>query len=256
MLLVDAEYDRFRETVGFFHERSEVRGEGFRSRAHGNNAFKVARPIFGIRYFPPVAIQLALGRTPTGGVEIRNNPVHSIWREEAIGDALRQTIFINGIAEVAVGVGVVLAFWCSSHADLVSLIKPLKDFSPIAIIAGAAAMALIDNNQVKEIFGIVLVDAFPDLTASDRLIDREIDVTALADFTATNFKAGVAKNAEILVLRIIDQNIAVGEEKDFWLSVLILCVPAAVPKLPTDLERDGGFPGASTQRHQHAFAPL
>ena len=53
--------------------------------------------------------------------------------------------------------------------------------------------------------------------------------------------------------RVIDQDVAVGQEKDLGTAVFAGSVPAAVPQLPADLESHAGLAGASGQCGKDAF---
>jgi hypothetical protein len=66
-------------------------------------------------------------------------------------------------------------------------------------------------------------------------------------------------NAEKCVVRLIGENIAVGEEQDArtadWSLPVFQSVPAAVKQLPGNLESDERFAGAGGQRQQDALLP-
>ena len=62
-----------------------------------------------------------------------------------------------------------------------------------------------------------------------------------ADFSTADFETGIAKNAEVLVFWIINKDVSICKEQDFGFPISAFRVPAAIPKFPTNLERNGGL---------------
>ena len=100
---------------------------------------------------PAVAIKLVLARPPAGGVPFGDDAMHAIGREEAVVDALPQAVLVDRIAEVEVGVAVVVAQRRRGHAELIGGLEVFEDGAPRAVVAGAAAVAFIDDDQVEEV---------------------------------------------------------------------------------------------------------
>src|SRR2546428_11854899 len=119
MFLVHAEDDGLRDPVVLLEELGQVAGDGFRPRAQGYDPLKVLRVIFLIGYLATIAIKIALARTPAGCIPRRNNSVDAVRCKEPVFDALAQAVLVKRIAEVGVGVAVVLAKWSRRHAKLV-----------------------------------------------------------------------------------------------------------------------------------------
>lgn len=74
---------------------------------------------------------------------------------------------------------------------------------------------------------------------------------AKVDFAALYLEAGIAKWRKHLRLRIIDEQIPVGEEEDSRTAAgYSSAVPESRPKFPCDVKRDGGFsgPGGESQK--------
>ena len=67
--------------------------------------------------------------------------------------------------------------------------------------------------------------------------------------------ACIAEGGEHSGHRVVDQEVAVGEEQDLGTTILTTAVPAAVPQLPADLESDAGLAGTCGERGQNAFLP-
>ena len=154
MFLIHTEDDGFAETVGLFEEVGEVAGDGLGSGLQGNNPFKVPGMIFVIRNGAAVTIQLAKFGPPTGGVHGGNDPVHPVRGQETVLDALAETVSVDGIAEILIGIDVVMAQGRGGHTQLRGRLKIFEDLPPIAIVAGTAPVAFIDDDQVEEVGGI------------------------------------------------------------------------------------------------------
>jgi hypothetical protein len=182
--------------------------------------------------------------------------MNTIRREKTILDALAERISVYRIAEVAIGIAVISAQRRCGHAQLKRRLEVTQDLAPVALILGAAAMALIDDDQVEEILGVFLVKSGAPLVLGDGLVNREIHLAPLVDFAVLNLPSSITEGGEHLVLRVIDQNISVGEIKNLRTAVLARPVPAHVPKLPTDLKCHGGFPGSRRHGKQDSLLAL
>ena len=104
-----------------------------------------------------------------------------VGREEAVADALLQRVGVNRLAEV-VDVGDVFGFLRrGGQADLRRAGEVVEDFPPGRILGGAAAMALVDHDQVEEAGRELAIELLPLLRAGDRLIEPEIDLVGRVD---------------------------------------------------------------------------
>ena len=110
-------------------------------------------------------------------------------------------------------------------------------------------MALVHDDEVEEVAGVFLVEAGTVLVFGDGLIDREIHLAALDDLAVLDLVAGIAEGNEGLVLWVIDEDVAVGEEEDLRrLTGIVGAIPTGLPELPADLEGDDGLAGAGRHR--------
>ena len=91
---------------------------------------------------------------------------------------------------------------------------------------------------------ILLEQTRPALILGDGLIDGEIHFAAFDDLAGFDLVARVAEGGEGLVLRVVDQDVAVGEIENARPAVLARPVPAARPQLPADLKGDDRLAGA------------
>ena len=181
--------------------------------------------------------------------------MHAEGSEKPVRDALGEAVLVDRIAEVRVGVDIVLPAWRGGHAELGRRLEPLQDLAPVAVVAGAAPMAFVDDDEIEEVSRVLPVEARPALVAGDALTGREVHVAALRGVAAGDLVARIAEDAEVLGLRIVDQDIAVGEKEHLRPARGASGVPAGGPELPGDLERDGGLPRPGAQRQQDVPAP-
>ena len=137
---------------------------------------------------------------PAGGVPRGDDAMDAVGGEEAVVDALPQAVGVERVAEVAVGVAVVLAQRGGRHAELVGGLEVLEDLAPVALVAGAAAMALVHDDQVEEVGRVLAVEAGAALVLGDGLVDGEVHLAALAGLAVLDLAAGVAERAKVLSL--------------------------------------------------------
>jgi len=244
MLLVHAEDDRLREAIGLREEMREMARDRFGARAQRDDALEILGVILIVGNLAPEAVEFALARPPPGGVIVRDDAVHAIGRQEAVRDALRQRVGIERRAEIGVGVPVIIPERRRRHAELIGRLEIVQNVSPVAVVARAAAVALIDDDQVEEVRRIFPIQTRPSFVAGDGLVDREIDVAAMADFAILDLEPRVAKWRKGLGHRVVDENVAIGEEQDFGFAGVAALVPTGSPQPPSDLECHRGLAGA------------
>ena len=181
--------------------------------------------------------------------------MHAVRREEAVLDALPQAVGVERIAEVRVRVAVVLPQRRRGHADLECGLEIFQDLAPVALVAGAAAVALVHDDEVEEVSRELSVQARPPLVPRDRLVGREIHLAAL-DRLAFDLPARIPEWREDLVLRVVDEDIAVGEIQNARPAMLARAVPARIPELAANLKCDDRLAGARRKRQQHTALAL
>ena len=202
------------------------------------------------------------------GIDITRSKPHAVGRQEAVFNALLQGVTIHGLAKVVVGVGVDLAAWRRSHTQLHGGIKPVHQFAPLALVVGAATMALVDDDEVKEVPGpLHVVRGLAALgTAHDGLENREIQVAGGGQLAAQG--ARTAGGAEPVggdalhrvlvkllkvVLGLVGQDVAVGDKQDAGLLVRSTGVPVGLIEFPADLEGRVGLSRSRGHGEQDAL---
>ena len=122
-----------------------------------------------------VDIRLPLCRTPAFP-NIRRNIDDTIRRQETIIDAFLQTIAVDGIAKI-INIRHILRFLRRScHTDLHSRMEILQYTPPAAFLFGRTTMALIHNNQIKEIRPEQITVMLLIIIPNQLLIKRKIDL--------------------------------------------------------------------------------
>ena len=252
VFLIDAEDDGFGKAVGLFQEVGEMAGNRTCPGSQGNDALEVLRAVFLVRDGTAVAVQFIFAGSPARRIPFADDPVDAVRSKETILDALAQGVLVDRIAEIQIGVTVVLAQRGGRHAELICWLEPFEDFPPVGIITGAAAMTFVHDHQIEKVAGELLVKRGTVGIARKSLIDREIHLPAFHHLTGLDLVAGIPERGEDAVLRIVHQDVAVGEEQDLRPAVLAGAVPAGVPEFPTDLEGDGRFSRAGRHGEQLA----
>src|SRR5205823_4021554 len=72
-------------------------------------------------------------------------------REKAVIDAVLERVDVDRLAEVGIGIRILFAFWRCREAKLNSRREVFEDVAPGALVICSAAMALIDDDEIKEV---------------------------------------------------------------------------------------------------------
>ncbi len=192
-----------------------------------DDALEISCGIFVVRDGPPVTIKLVFARPPTGGIPFGNNPMNAIRREESIFDSLPKTVLINRVAEIEICVTGFLPQRSSCHSELDRWFEVFEDHAPCTIIAGAAAMAFIDNDKIKKIRRVLFEQTGPALIFGQSLINGKIHLPAFDYFAGLDFVPRVAEGGKDTIFGLIHEYVTVGEVKYTGPPVLARPVPAA-----------------------------
>jgi hypothetical protein len=148
---------------------------------------------------------------------------------------------IDRRAEV-VDVGDVLGFLGrGGQADLGGAVEVVQDLAPGRVFGGAAAVALVDDDQVEEVGRELAEELLPLFRAGDRLVQAQIDLVrrcrcgdacrwrqvrstvlpsarSMVLALVLSLAMAGAKGSEVVDHRLVDQHVAVGQEQDALLA--------------------------------------
>src|SRR5712664_1986240 len=130
--------------------------------------------------------------------------MHAIGGKETVVDALPEAVLIQGIAEVKIGIPVVITQRRGSHAKLIGGLEIFKDSAPGAVIARATPMTLIHNYQIEKFGRVGFEQAGASFIFRERLVNGEVHFPTFNDFARFNLVAGVAKRGEDAILGLVD----------------------------------------------------
>ena len=256
VLLVHAEDDRLGEAVGPLEEVGDAAGDGLGAGAEGDDPLEVLGLVLLVGDLPPVAVKFARVRSPAEGIVGGDDAVDAVGGEEAVLDTLAQGVDVDRLAEVGVGVHVRVALGRGGHPELEGGLEVVQDLPPGALVSGATPVALVHDDQVEEVGRILTVEPRAAFVLGDRLVDGEIHLPPLADFAVGDLEPRIAEGDEVLVLRVVHEDVAVGEVEDSRFSLrLPLAVPHGVPQHPAYLERNERLARARRHREQHPLSP-
>ncbi len=138
------------------------------------------------------------------------------------------------------------------HAELVGRLEVVEDLPPVALVAGRCPGGTRPRRSGRRSRG--------DTRGRGRAGSRpwrwpgrwRSTFPGLSSTRPPDLAAGVAEGGEGLVLGVVDQDVAVGQEEDSgWRCSPVRFQPAR-PELPADLKGDEGFAGAGGHGEQDA----
>ena len=207
-------------------------------------------------------------------IKRRLNLLHLERREEAVVDAFLERVDIDRLAEVGVGVHVVFALGRGGEAELHGRREVIEDVAPVAFVIRAAAMALINDDEIEEVRRILakVGRRFPILgrAAHEGLKDGKEQAAVLghAAFLANVLgldahQRVVGKGGERseIIVGLRRERVAVGQKQNARatrrLDALVPLdqIPTRLEQFPRNLESDGCFPRARGQRQENARLP-
>ena len=103
-------------------------------------------------------------------------------------------------------------FWCGCKTNLCGGRKIFQDFSPCRIFCSAPPVTLINNNQIKKIFGKIFIDVLELFSAGNRLIKGKIYFIRRVYLTVFYLCHCRAERLEIIYTGLINKDISVSEK--------------------------------------------
>ena len=132
VFLIHAEHDRLGEAIGLLQKLGEMPGDRLGAGAQRNDPLEILGLVFVVGDLPAVAVEFVLARPPAGGVPVGDDAMHAVGRQEAVVDALPQAVGVNRVAEIEVGVAVVVAQRRRRHAELIGRLEVFEDLAPVS----------------------------------------------------------------------------------------------------------------------------
>jgi len=102
----------------------------------------------------------------------------------------------------------------------------VEDDPPGAVIAGAPAVAFVDDDKVKEIPWVGLEDPLAPLVLGERLVEGEVDLAALYDLARFDLQARITEDRKDAILGLIDEDVAVSEVENAGPAMIAGAIPA------------------------------
>ena len=149
---VDAEHDRFLEAIpALFQQVGNLPGYQLGPIIDHERPIEVLLVVDPIFDFVAFAIDFPRLGPVALDVAVDVNLDHLVRREEAVMDALLQRIGVDRFAEVVDVRDVPGLLGRRRHADLRGRREVFEDLAPGGILRRAAAMALVDDDQIEEV---------------------------------------------------------------------------------------------------------
>ena len=179
---VHAEDDGLLEAVAaFLQELGDLCGDALGALVDDQIAVEVLLVVDAVFDLLAVFVGLSLGRAVAFHVHVEMDFDHLVGSEEAVADALLQRVGVDRLAEV-VDVGDVLGFLRrGGEADLGGAGEVFEDLAPGGIFGRAAAMALVDDDEVEEVRRELAEELLAFFRAGDGLVEAEIDLVGGVD---------------------------------------------------------------------------
>ena len=107
-------------------------------------------------------------------------------------------------------------------------------------------MALVNDDEIEEVLGELLVDVGLLFSAGDGLIEAEIDLEGLVHRAVGDLRHRGAEGLEVVRLGLVGEDVAIYQEEDALFS-------PRLPQPPDDLEGGVGLAGAGGHDEQDAI---
>src|ERR1700731_3429180 len=91
----------------------------------------------------------------------------------------RKAVDVKRIVKIAVCVAIVFAQRSGGHPELESGLEILQDLAPVAFVARAASVALVNDDEVEKVSRVFAVQARPSLVFGEGLVNSKIHLAAL-----------------------------------------------------------------------------
>ena len=193
----------------------------------------VGRSVFPILDLIAVVVLLPLLRTPAHHVHIKSDADHLVRREESVLDSLFERIGIDRLPEVGDVRHLAGFLRRRRHAEMDGIGKIGEYFTPRRILPRAPTMALVNHDEV-EVSLIKVFVVFLSVRPDELLVKGKVDVVCRIEFAVLDLGHHLAEWLEVLHHRLVDEDVAVGEEENLHLLAFAL---TRLPEPMDDLKR-------------------
>ena len=247
VLDIDAEDDGFGEAVATLEELGNLLRDKLTAFFDHEVFVEIGAIIATVFDFLAVLVLEALWRAPALSVDVQRDFNDLVGREKAVIDPLLEGVGVKRIAEI-LGAGGVLGFLgCGGETDVGGFLEVFENFAPLAVLAGTATMALVNDDEVEEAWAELLVGVVVAVRAVGKpLVKREVDVVGGVDLLVLDDGHRVLEVAEVTPDSLVNQRGAVGQKEDAFFQ-------AALPKTVDDLESGVGLTCARRHDEEVAF---
>ena len=176
---VFAKDDGLGVTVGGFEVLGDLGRHGFVALFQHQLAVHVGAGVDAVFNQVAVLVRHARRGAPAEGVFVQVHADDLVRCQVAVLNALLEAVGVEGRAKI-VAVGNLLGFLGrGGQADLGGAAEISEDFAPRGVFVGAAAVALVHHDEVKEVGTELFVDVLFFVRAADGLVQRQINFVAL-----------------------------------------------------------------------------
>ena len=250
VLPIHAENDGLLKGIaGFGQEPGDLAGDELGPFVQHEVAVEIPGVVDAILDLHAVAIQLPFLGAVALHVAVDVDPDDLVGGEEAVLNALLEGVGVNGRAEVMDVGDVARLPGRGREADLRGGGEVVQNLAPGGIIGGAAAMALVDHDEIEETGRKLAKNLLVLLRPGDRLIEAEIDFIGGVHVALRKLGHDVAEGLEVVDSGLVDQDVAIREEQDALLA-------ARLPQPPDDLKGGVGLARSRGHDEQDAVAAL
>ena len=213
-----AKDDGLGEAVGRTEEFGDLGGNKGGALFENEIPVEVAVVVFAVFDDLTVLIGLPVEGTPAVEIAVKANANNFVGCKKSVRDALPERVGVDGIAEVFDVRDVLRFFRGGGEADLRRAGEIFEHLAPGGIIRGATPVALVDDNEVKEVWRELGVNVLVLFSAGDGLIEAEVDLERLVDGAIRDFGHRRAERLEVVGLRLVGEDVAIHEKENAFLG--------------------------------------
>ena len=109
---------------------------------------------------------------------------------------------------------------------------------------------ILDDGEIEEVRAVLSTQPRSPFVLRQRLVDGEVHLSAPFRYATLDLPTGIAEWGEVLVLRLVHEDVAVSQKQDSWLAETTTSIPTRRPQLPANLKGDDCFSGPCCKREK------